>query len=80
MEMTIMGMFDEADAEAVVQALRAEGIELSKINVVDQEPDEGLGADEAKVGEPGLWEKLKSRTPPPRSGAQVGGPSRSGDR
>jgi hypothetical protein len=70
MEKTVMGLFDEADADRIVKQLRSAGIPLSNISVIDEEPDEGIetkgaakavssAAEEVKEKAGEVWDRLK---------------------
>jgi hypothetical protein len=69
MDRTVMGLFDEGDAEAVVVELKACGVPLSRLNVIDQdEGDEGAETKGRGAGEgesllekgKALWARLKA--------------------
>jgi len=62
MDRTVMGLFDDADAEGVVIALRQGGIPLSRINVIEEEPEDASSqtATSKKTKGMGFLDKLKS--------------------
>src|SRR5262249_33194593 len=70
MDRTVMGLFDEHDAEAMVIALRSSGIPLSRISVIDEEENEGAPKRTVGTGErlkeelveksTELWDRVKA--------------------